>query len=150
MPVSAAAEETIAEAAPPADSEPAESGLADNGSAQADSPAAAAQTSAGGGGGEAGASYVEPDFNASYLSNPKAEYPYLSRRLREQGMVRLRVYVTAQGRSDKVILYESSGYTRLDKAAIDVVWRWRFKPASRAGAAVAGWVIIPIKFQLHD
>lgn len=148
MPVSTAAEETIAEAALPADSEPADSRLADNGSAQADSPAAAAQTSASGG--EAGVSYVEPDFNASYLSNPKAEYPYLSRRLREQGIVRLRVYVTAQGRSDKVILHESSGYTRLDKAAIDVVWRWRFSPARRAGAAVAGWVVIPIKFQLHD
>ena len=101
-------------------------------------------------GGAVDGEIVAPDFKANYLSNPEPEYPSLSRRLREQGAVKLRVHVTEQGRADEVTLHESSGYGRLDKAAADAVWRWRFSPARRAGAFVAAWVVVPIKFELRD
>ena len=93
---------------------------------------------------------IAPDFKANYLSNPEPEYPSLSRRLREQGTVKLRIHVTERGRANEVTLHESSGYGRLDKAAADAVWRWRFSPARRAGASVAAWVVVPIKFELRD
>jgi protein TonB len=100
---------------------------------------------------QAGAAAVvtPPRFNADYLSNPAPEYPPLSRQLREQGVVRLRVFVSADGRAEKVLLHKSSGFARLDQAALDVVWRWRFVPAQRGGMAVADWVIVPINFVLR-
>jgi len=96
-----------------------------------------------------GRSYVGPGLNASYFSNPEPEYPSLSRRLREQGLVKLRVHVTEQGRAGEVMLHKSSGYERLDKAALDAVRNWRFRPAQRAGTPVAAWVVVPIRFELQ-
>ncbi|MDR0247965.1 MAG: energy transducer TonB [Burkholderiales bacterium] len=93
--------------------------------------------------------YVDPDFNANYLSNPKPAYPFQSRRLREQGVVQLRVHVTAEGYASEVALHTSSGYERLDKAAVDAVKRWQFRPARRAGTPVAGWVVVPVRFELQ-
>jgi protein TonB len=90
-----------------------------------------------------------PSFNADYLSNPAPEYPSMSRRLREQGRVTLRVRVTAEGKPDAVELAQGSGFERLDQAAHDVVWRWRFVPARQGGRDIAGWVIVPIRFSLR-
>jgi protein TonB len=103
-----------------------------------------------GGEGDWNRDYVGPDFNAGYLSNPEPEYPFQSRRLREQGLVKLRVHVTAEGRADEVTLHLSSGYDRLDRAALDAVRRWRFRPARRAGTPVAGWVVVPVRFELQS
>ena len=93
--------------------------------------------------------YVGPDFNVSYFSNPEPDYPSLSRRLREQGLVKLRVHVTVDGRAGEVTLHKSSGFERLDRAALDAVRRWRFRPAQQAGKPVAGWVLVPVRFELH-
>jgi len=114
----------------------------------------AATSEAPGGGGKSeeegrGRDYVGPDFNISYFSNPEPEYPSLSRRQREQGLVKLRVHVTEEGRAGEVMLHMSSGYDRLDRAALDAVRRWRFRPAQRAGTPVPGWVVVPVRFELH-
>jgi protein TonB len=98
---------------------------------------------------EGGGDYVDPDFNVSHFSNPKPEYPFQSRRLREQGLVKLRVHVTAEGFAGEMTLHTSSGFGRLDKAAADAVKRWQFQPAQRAGKSVAGWVVVPVRFELH-
>jgi protein TonB len=101
------------------------------------------------GGEGGGGDYIAPNFSAGYLSNPKPAYPALSRRLREQGLVRLRVHVTEEGRANEITLQESSGFDRLDKAALDAVRRWQFRPARRSGTPVAGWVLVPLKFELE-
>jgi len=91
-----------------------------------------------------------PRFDADYLDNPAPAYPSLSRRLREEGTVRLRVYVERDGAPGQLEVQQSSGYPRLDAAALTTVKRWRFVPARRGEAAVAGWVIVPISFQLRS
>lgn len=91
---------------------------------------------------------VPPDFSAAQLDNPGPAYPYLSRRAREEGVVTLKVLVTEQGRADSIAVDESSGFERLDKAALATVRRWRFVPARQAGHAVAAWVLVPITFAL--
>jgi periplasmic protein TonB len=108
-------------------------------------PAAASATQAG-----AVPAPSAPSFEADYLSNPAPEYPALSRQLHEHGLVTLRIHVTADGKPDNVLLYQGSGYARLDQAAIDVVWRWRFVPARQGREDVAGWVIVPIRFILRS
>lgn len=91
-----------------------------------------------------------PRFDANYLDNPAPAYPPLSRRLREQGTVLLRVHVDANGAAAQVELKQSSGHARLDQTAMDTVQRWRFTPARQGGAAVAGWVIVPVSFTLRS
>ena len=101
-------------------------------------------------GGGGGADYVAPDFNANYLANPKPEYPALSKRLREEGVVKLRVFVMADGRAGEVNPYRSSGFERLDRTALESVARWRFRPARRGGKPIADWVVVPVRFYLQN
>ena len=90
-----------------------------------------------------------PDFNADYLNNPAPRYPVESRRLREQGTVAIKVLVGPEGTVQELKLAESSGHSRLDKAALSAVRKWRFAPARQAGKPVAAWVIVPIPFVLQ-
>lgn len=89
-----------------------------------------------------------PRFDADYLDNPKPAYPPLSRRLREEGVVMVRVHVMPNGLPDAVELKRSSGSARLDESALAAVRRWKFVPATSAGTAVAAWVVVPIAFSL--
>lgn len=91
-----------------------------------------------------------PRFDADYLHNPAPIYPPMSRRLREQGTVTLRVRVTPDGRATQVEVRESSGYPRLDKAAEESVRRWRFVPARQGGQTVAAWVLVPISYSIRS
>ncbi len=90
-----------------------------------------------------------PRFDADYLSNPAPAYPAISRRMREEGLVLLRVRVTPAGDTAQVLIERSSGWPRLDEAAVGAVSRWRFVPARRGEAAVEGWVIVPVEFSLR-
>ena len=77
-------------------------------------------------------------------------YPALARRLGEEGTVRIRVWVTREGRAGKVELSQSAGSPRLDRTALETVSRWRFEPARERGEPVDQWVIVPIKFKLEN
>ena len=121
-PADAAPEPAPAAPAPPAPAAPA-------------APAAAAVTAA--------------RFDAAYLNNPRPAYPMLSRRLREEGQVMLRVLVSPEGQPARVELRTSSGSERLDRAAQEAVARWRFVPARRGDVAVEAWVLVPIVFKLQ-
>ena len=90
-----------------------------------------------------------PSSNAGYLNNPRPAYPSISRRMGEEGKVMLRVYVNAQGLPEQIELQQSSGFERLDKAAMDAVRRWKFVPGTRNGVPEAMWNIVPITFVLE-
>jgi protein TonB len=87
-------------------------------------------------------------FDADYLNNPAPTYPVFSRRNREQGTVLLNVRVSAQGQAEQVQLKRSSGFSRLDEAALAAVQQWRFVPARRGEATVAASVVVPVTFRL--
>lgn len=87
-------------------------------------------------------------LTAVYLSNPKPLYPNVSRRLGEQGTVMLRVFVTIAGEPAQIQLKSSSGFPRLDRAALNAVRSWKFSPATRGDRAVDAWVLVPIRFSL--
>ncbi|MGH8556373.1 MAG: energy transducer TonB, partial [Methylococcales bacterium] len=81
------------------------------------------------------------------MNNPKPVYPRIARRRYCEGLVLLRVFVTAQGHCGKVSVNRSSGHEVLDEAALNAVRRWRFVPAKRAGVAQASWATVPIEFE---
>ena len=76
-------------------------------------------------------------------------YPAISRRLGEEGKVVLRVELDETGQVDRATIKISSGYARLDEAALATVKRWRCSPASRDGAAVRAVAIQPFNFVLE-
>ena len=98
---------------------------------------------------DAPAAIVMPSSSAAYLNNPRPSYPAISKRMGEQGKVMLRVFVNAQGQPEQIQIQQSSGFDRLDKAAVDAVRRWKFTPGSRNGVAEAMWNIVPINFVLE-
>jgi protein TonB len=59
--------------------------------------------------------------------------------MNEQGDVLLDIRVERDGRVSEVRLKQSSGFDRLDRAAIDSVREWRFQPATVDGQPVAEW-----------
>ena len=67
----------------------------------------------------------------------------------EEGKVLLRVLVSAEGLPTQIEIKQSSGFDRLDKAALASVQRWRFVPGKRNGVAEAMWNIVPVNFVLE-
>jgi protein TonB len=96
----------------------------------------------------AAAVVVWPSSDADYLNNPAPVYPGMSRRMGEQGTVVLRVFINTEGRAEKSEIRTSSGYSRLDDAALATVQRWRYVPGKRAGVPEAMWFNVPIRFLL--
>lgn len=77
-------------------------------------------------------------------------YPPTSRRLGEQGTVKLKVLVDEKGRPKDVVVGESSGFARLDQAAMEAVRRWRFVAATDGQTAITTWTQVAITFRLTD
>ncbi len=90
-----------------------------------------------------------PSSDAAYLNNPKPAYPPLSRRLGEQGKVVVRVLIGVDGTAQQAEIRSSSGYDRLDQAALATVRSWRYVPGRRNGVAEAMWFNVPINFVLE-
>lgn len=93
---------------------------------------------------------VEPDYKASYLNNPRPNYPFAARRMGLQGKVVLNVEVLAEGLCGQIHMHQSSGHDMLDNAALQTVKTWKFIPATQAGRAVTKWFKVPIQFSLTN
>lgn len=79
------------------------------------------------------------------------EYPPSSRRAGEAGTVILEVYVNANGRAEDVRVKKSSGFPKLDDAAMREVRRsWRLVPGTEDGKPVAMWGQFAVTFKLTD
>jgi periplasmic protein TonB len=94
------------------------------------------------------AKVVLPSSDAEYLHNPKPPYPRMSTTMGEQGNVMVRVFVGADGFPKDVELQKSSGFERLDQAALTAVKQWRFVPGTRDGVPVAMWMGTTVKYVL--
>jgi protein TonB len=82
---------------------------------------------------------------ASYLVRPIASYPPESRAAGEQGTVILRLVVDGNGRPTAVSIAKSSGFPRLDRAAVEAGWRCRVRDA-----AAGSHLDAPVRFNLAD
>lgn len=92
-----------------------------------------------------GTTSAQPD----YLNNPPPPYPEECRCRGEQGTVVLKVLVSPRGTAQSVALIRSSGFGPLDRAALDAVRKWRFRPATVGGMPVESYVVVPIRFVLE-
>lgn len=92
--------------------------------------------------------YVPPSSNVAYHHNPKPYYPSAAKRRGMEGVVELWVMVDSHGQPVGIEVKKSSGFRVLDREAIKAVWQWRFQPAKRAGIAIAGEVVVPVRYLL--
>lgn len=76
-------------------------------------------------------------------------YPPLSRRLGEEGKLMLRVELDESGHISMAQVISSSGYKRLDEAALTAVKTWRCNPPRRNGQPVRAIALQPFNFVLH-
>jgi TonB family protein len=90
----------------------------------------------------------DPDELQKHLvSAPPPAYPEIARRAGVQGIVRLQVHATKDGRIevDKIL----SGSPTLADAAIAAVKQWRVRPFSNGGRPVDVISTVTFNFQLH-
>ena len=85
-----------------------------------------------------------------YLTPPRVSYPPQSKRLGEKGRVVLLVLVDEKGRPVQARVQESSGFQRLDDAAVNAMRGARFRPYTENGVPQAVWVPAPIVFNLEN
>lgn len=97
---------------------------------------------------EAPASAAITTENLAVSRRVDPTYPPASRRLNEEGTVLVKVFVSEQGRPTSVELVRSSGFERLDAAALAAVRRWLFKPAIDGGVAVSTYTTVQVRFRL--
>ncbi|TWI61515.1 protein TonB [Pseudoduganella lurida] len=83
-----------------------------------------------------------------YVRPPRPQYPTISRRLGETGVVTLRVLVSDKGTPEQATVQQSSGSANLDEAGRQAALRSLFKPYMEDGKAVPVYVLVPINFKL--
>lgn len=84
-----------------------------------------------------------------YNINPPPQYPRVAIKRGYQGIVELMVLVNASGKVTDLWLFESSGYSILDQAALQSVKNWSFTPGRRGSQKIEMWVRVPVRFQLQ-
>jgi TonB family protein len=81
------------------------------------------------------------------LERVPPEYPTQARVDGVAGTVIVIALISAEGRVADAFVHDS--IPELDRAAMEAVRQWKFKPASTAGKPLAVWVAIPVKFTLR-
>ena len=94
----------------------------------------------------------QPERNRppSAVHHPPPEYPQRARARGWQGTVIVEVLVDPAGRVSEARLVATSGHEVLDRAALEEVQNWRFRPGQQDGKNSAMRVRIPIRFQLKE
>ena len=82
------------------------------------------------------------------VSVPDPNYTKVAREAKLQGTVVLSVVVTKEGTTDRILIVKPLGMG-LDEAAVEVVSRWKFRPALRDGQPLAAHVNIEVNFRLY-
>ncbi|MET0240523.1 MAG: energy transducer TonB [Sphingobium sp.] len=90
------------------------------------------------------------DLGSRMVTGKPPQYPTDSRRKREQGTVVLSLTLGYDGRVATISINQSSGFSRLDNAALDAVRKWRWEPIMRGGQAVMVKGLVEIPFVLKD
>ena len=93
---------------------------------------------------------VPPSTDADDLYNPNQRYPRMSQTMGEQGTVMVRILIGANGLPLKAELQKTSGFERLDQAALDFVMQSRYKPGTLGGKPTEMWMGREVKYILRQ
>lgn len=88
--------------------------------------------------------------NLRVKSRTEPLYPAASRRGGEEGTVVIRLRVDERGRPVELSVVQSTGYNRLDEAALQAVRKWTFWPAMRGSEPISVWTTVRVTFRLDQ
>ncbi|MBU0573341.1 MAG: TonB family protein [Candidatus Margulisbacteria bacterium] len=91
-----------------------------------------------------------PVVPPTLLSRVLPVYPSGAQTAGIEGTVVIRALVSVSGMVESVEIKTSSGSGLLDSSAADAISKWEFSPATRAGAVLASWYEVPVRFALED
>ena len=102
-----------------------------------------------------GTAEPEPVINAAAVDphHPLTQppYPMPSRHFSEEGALVLDILVGADGHVRDAKVSRSSGFDRLDQAALsEAKQHWRLRPATRNGVAFEQWLTLRVVFRLAE
>jgi TonB family protein len=81
--------------------------------------------------------------------NRSAAYPLISRARNEQGTVGLRISLTASGAVSGAVVERTSGFQRLDDAAVNYVMaRWPYRPTAQDREGIPSEMLVDVTFRL--
>ncbi|MDP3265981.1 MAG: TonB family protein [Sulfuricurvum sp.] len=89
------------------------------------------------------------DLSVSCPVRTAPKYPRISLKMDEEGSVVVRVKLDKEGKIAEASVKSSSGYKRLDDAAISAVQTWKCHPAMRDNVAVEAYALQPFEFKLE-
>jgi protein TonB len=93
---------------------------------------------------------ADADYKSDGLKNAQPNYPLYARKMNQEGVVILSVEVLTDGSAGDVRVATSSGIRLLDKAAMEAVKAWNFKPAKKDGVLYVQRLRVPIIFSLSS
>lgn len=86
---------------------------------------------------------------SSIKSEIRLVYPRISRIRGEEGVVTIESIIDADGKLVEAKVLKSSGFERLDEAALKAIKKAKFNPASENGKSVESTLISNLNFKLH-
>lgn len=89
------------------------------------------------------------DLSSTMIAFKAPRYPVECRRRKEQGVVLLGLVLAPDGTVAEISVRKSSGFDRLDRAALDAVRHWRWSPTVRGGEAMMVRGVVEIPFVLR-
>lgn len=75
--------------------------------------------------------------------------PLMSRRLKESGVVLLRIVVDAKGLLKTAVVSRSSGFARLDEQALHDIRSARFVPQTENGQPIEWQTTAPLSYEVN-
>ncbi len=90
------------------------------------------------------------DRDAALISQPRPTYPPEAYRAREEGTVVVKAQIDELGNASDVSVITRSGSRALDRAAMNEVRKWKFRPAIKNGKTVASSIQVPVDYRMDD
>ncbi|MGH6782499.1 MAG: energy transducer TonB, partial [Sphingomonadaceae bacterium] len=90
------------------------------------------------------------DLSSTMIDFKPPSYPVESRRKKEQGIVILTLLLGLDGAVSEIVVQKSSGFARLDEAALRAVRRWRWSPTMRGGQPMLVRGVVEIPFIIKN
>jgi periplasmic protein TonB len=91
---------------------------------------------------------VDASVDPRFAHTLQPDYPAAERRAEVSGTVRVRVLIGADGRVKAVERVTAASDGLFEATRRQALSRWRFRPATRDGAAVESWKAMTVRFEL--
>jgi protein TonB len=91
---------------------------------------------------------VDASVDPRFADRLQPDYPAAERRADVSGIVRVRVLIGTDGRVKAVERVAAASDGLFEATRRQALSRWRFRPATRDGAAVESWKAMTVRFEL--